>query len=157
MTIQLNSYFLAISFYRGLLHRFRNYLHKKQLVTIYTALIQSHFDYDLSVWGSWHKTYLINLQRMQNRCARICTNTFSSSSLIEQLKWMDIPTRFSYFIGILMFKFVNGLLPSTLKDQFTFVKEIQSFSNCSSSAEDIALPKCRTEFLKHTICCTGPK
>ena len=145
----------------GLLHIFSNYLHKKQLVTIYTALIQSHFDYALSVWGSCHKTYLINLQRMQNRCAHICTNTFdytvSSSSLIKQLKWMDIATRFSYFIGILMFKFVNGLLPPTLKDQFTFVKDIHSFSTRSSFAEDIALPKCRTEFLKRTLCYTGPK
>ena len=56
-----------------------------------------------------------------------------------------------------MFKFVNGSLPPTLKDQFTFVKDIHSFSTRSSCAEDIALPKCRTEFLKHTLCYTGPK
>ena len=33
-----------------LLRRFSNYIHKKQLVTIYTALIQSHVDCALSVW-----------------------------------------------------------------------------------------------------------
>ena len=59
---------------------------------------------------------------------------------------MDIPTRFSYFNGILMFTFI------------TFVKDIHSFSTRSSSAKDIALPKCRTEFLKHSLCYmyTGP-
>ena len=42
---------------------------------------------------------------MQNRCARIVSKNFdfniSSKTLLKQLGWMDIYTRFQYFIGIL--------------------------------------------------------
>ena len=111
--------------------------------------------------GACHKTYLSNLQRIQNRCARICANNFnydiSSITLLKQLKWMNIQTRFNYFTGIFMFKFVNNLLPPTFDYKFSFVKEIHNYATHASSAEDITLPKCRTEFLKRTLCYTGPK
>ena len=91
----------------GLLHRLSRFVPQKLLIIIYTTLVQSVIDYALTLWGSCHKTYLKTLQRIQNRCARICTNNFdyktSSSSLLKQLKWMDISTRYTYFTGILMY------------------------------------------------------
>ena len=75
----------------GLLHRLSRFVPQKLSIIIYTALVQS-VDYALTLWGSCHKTYLKTLQRIQNGCARICTNNFdyktSSSSLLKQLKWM---------------------------------------------------------------------
>ena len=89
-----------------------------------------------------------------------CINNFnyevSSITLLKQLKWMNIQTRFNYFTGIFMFKFVNNLLPLTFDYKFSFVKEIHKYVTHASSAEDITLPKCRTEFLKRTLCYSGP-
>ena len=95
----------------GLLHRLSRFVPQKLLIIIYTTLVQSVIHYALTLWGSCHKTYLKTLQRIQNRCARICTNNFdnktSSSSLLKQLTWMDISTRYTYFTGILMYKFTS--------------------------------------------------
>ena len=51
----------------GLLHRVSYFLP----VSIYNAIIQSRFDYGITLWGSCCKTYLCTLQCMQNRCARM--------------------------------------------------------------------------------------
>ena len=54
----------------GLLHRVSYFLPVSKLQLIYNAIIQSRFDYGITLWGSCCKTYLCTLQRMQNRCAR---------------------------------------------------------------------------------------
>ena len=42
----------------GLLHRLSRLLPKKQLIIIYTSIIQSCLDYVLSFWGACHKTFV---------------------------------------------------------------------------------------------------
>ena len=92
----------------GLLHRLSRFLPSFHLKCIYTAVVQSCFDYAITIWGSCFKTYLLPLQRLQNRCARICSNNFNyevpSSVLIKNLNWMNIRERYFYFLGILMYK-----------------------------------------------------
>ena len=60
----------------GLLNRLSRFVPEKLLIIIYTTLVHSVIDYALTLWGSCHKTYLKTLQRIQNMCARICTNNF---------------------------------------------------------------------------------
>ena len=76
---------------------------------------------------------------------KICTNNFnydvSLITLLKLLKWMNIQTRFIYFTGIFMFKFVNNLLPPTFDYKFSFVKVVHNYATRAYSAEDITLPK----------------
>ena len=78
----------------GLLHRVSYFLPVSKLQLIYNAVIQSRFDYGITLWGSCCKTYLCTLQRMQNRCDRIVSKNFdfnvSVSLLIKNLGWMNI-------------------------------------------------------------------
>ena len=102
--IHINSLSNSLSSKIGLLHRLSKFLPQSCLIILYTSLIKSVFDYSITVWGACYKTNLENLQRMQNRCAHICTNNFdftvSSKEIIKELKWMTIKTQFSYFLGI---------------------------------------------------------
>ena len=50
----------------GFLYRTSKYLPLKQLNYVYFAIIQSVFDYALTVWGSPYHAHLNLLQRMQN-------------------------------------------------------------------------------------------
>ena len=105
-------------------------------------------------------TYLDTLQKIQNRCARICTNNFDyktpSSLLLRQLKGMDIVTRHTFFTGILMYKFVNGLLPPNLMNEFRFGSDIHTYPTRSSCNSNIVLLLVKTEFFKRTLSYTGP-
>ena len=69
---------------------------------------------------------------------------------------MDISTRYTYFTGILMYKFTSGLLPPSLINDFHFVKNIHPYPTRSSCSNNIALPQVKTEFFKRTISYTGP-
>ena len=97
---------------------------------------------------------------MQNRCARICTSNFDynvpSRSLLKQLKWMDIETRYNYYVGILMYKYVNGFITENLCNQFTLVNQSHLHNTRASSSNDICLPLPHTELLKRNLTYSGP-
>ena len=145
----------------GMLHRISRFLPSSSLISIYVAIIQSKFDYGITHWGCSCKTYLKTLQKMQNRCARIVSKNFdfniSSKTLLKQLGWMDIYTRFQYFIGILMYKFVHNLLPPSVSSMFTLVRNSHSYPTRSSVTNDIALPLPRSEMYKRMLPFNGPK
>ena len=145
----------------GMLHRISRFLPSSSLISIYVAIIQSKFDYGITHWGCSCKTYLKTLQKMQNRCARIVSKNFdfniSSKTLLKQLGWMDIYTRFQYFIGILMYKFVHNLLPPSVSSMFTLVRNSHSYPTRSSVTNDIALPLPRSEMYKKMLPFNGPK
>ena len=86
----------------ALLHRLRQYLSEESLSVLYLSLIQTHFDYCLTVWGRCANKYLSILQRLQNRAARAVTGNFdfniSPRILIANLKWMSIEIRYIYFL-----------------------------------------------------------
>ena len=61
------------------------------------------------------------LQKLQNRSARIITKSdfkTRSATLRQLVEWDDLSTRRSKHLGVAMFKALNGLFPSYLKDLF---------------------------------------
>ena len=61
---------------------------------------------------------------------------------------MNIHNCFLYFVGIIMFKYVNSLLPANLANMFNLVRNTHHYSTRSSSSNDIALPLSRTQMFK---------
>ena len=55
----------------GILKRIKPYVPAYTLISIYNALIQPYFDYCSPLWGVCNKTLRDNLQKFQNRAARI--------------------------------------------------------------------------------------
>ena len=68
-----------------------------------------------------------------------------------------IYTRFQYFIGILMYKFVHNLLPPSVSSMFTLVRNSHSYPTRSSVTNDIALPLPHSEMYKRMLPFNGPK
>ena len=63
---------------------------------IYKAIIQPHLDYCSTVWDGLGVTFLDKIQKLQNRAARIITQSSyytSASSLLDELGWDNVLTR----------------------------------------------------------------
>ena len=99
----------------ALLHRLRHILPTDILNIVYQTIIQSHFDYHLSVYGNCPQQYINQIQRLQNRAARAIFGDFdytaSVTAMIVKLGWMNIHQRYVYFTAILMFEQFSSKLP----------------------------------------------
>ena len=77
----------------GFLRHAKSFLPQASLETLYTGIVEPHFRYCCSVWGCAGSTDINQLQKLQNRAARIITNSsFDTPSipLIAELGWQAI-------------------------------------------------------------------
>ena len=77
----------------GFLKHAKTFLGQETLKTLYTGIVEPHFRYFIFVWGCAGSTELNQLQKLQNRAARIITNSsFDTPSrpLIDKLGWKTI-------------------------------------------------------------------
>ena len=59
----------------GFLKHANNTLPIASLKTLYSSILEPHFRYCCSVWGCYSTTDIDQLQKLQNRAARIVTNS----------------------------------------------------------------------------------
>ena len=98
----------------GFLKHAKKFLSMATLENLYTGIVEPHFRYCCSVWGCCGSTEIDQLQKLQNRAARIVTNSsFDTPSrpLIERLGWKTIEQLIGYESKIVVFKSLNELAP----------------------------------------------
>lgn len=146
---------------RGLriLRIFRGILPAQQLVALYNALILPHFDYCSAVWGNCGQVLKRRLQVLQNRAARIITNSsyeVRSFMILNELGWDNLDTRRYRQKSVLMYNIVKGKAPHLLKSLFITSKE-QNHYYLRSSETDLKLPLPNSEFLRRSLSFSGAK
>ena len=145
----------------GFLKRLKLYLNSHLLNTVYISLIQSQFDYCLTVWGSCSKYLLLRLQRLQNRAARIITGIYdynvSASELVKSLGWVSLEKRCAYFTAITVFKCINKNAPVQLSQSFNFISDYHDVNTRSSSNYSLHVPKPNLELFKTSLVYRGSK
>ena len=122
------------------------------------ATVQSHIDHCLTVWGFTSNKNLNSLQKFQNRAARIITINFNwdirGVNIVKDLGWLNIKRSRDNFVGLLVFKSINNLLPDYITDKFTMTSEIVCRSTRSTSDKKLFLPKANkaiyTSSLEHS-------
>ena len=113
------------------------------LKTLYTGIVEPHFRYCCSVWGCAGSTEIKQLQKLQNRAARIITNrSFDTPSrpLIVELGWKTIEELIGNESKTMVFKSLNGLAPQYLCNLFTRNSACAS-RNLRNTETDLRLPK----------------
>ena len=139
----------------GLLKRLKQFLSPDLLNIVYLSLIQSQFDYCITVWGACSQYLIDSLQRLQNRAARIITNNYDYSispvTIVKSLNWMTIEKRCSYFTAITVYKCLNKQAPTQLSQMFNFVKDTHNVNTRSSINNVLHLPKPNTEIFKSSL------
>ena len=94
----------------GFLKYAKHFLPEAIVKTLYTSVVEPHFQYCCSVWGCCNSTDILQLQRLQNRAARIVTNSHfdaPSKPLIQSLDWKTIEELINRQVNLTVFKCLN--------------------------------------------------
>ena len=85
----------------GFLKHAKSFLPKETLKSIYTGIVEPHFRHCCSVWGCACSTEINQLQKLQNRAARIVTNSSLMPQGAHLLKvWVGRPFRSSFKMNL---------------------------------------------------------
>ena len=139
----------------GALKRIRQFIGHDTALKIYKVLIEPHFNYCNSLWGGLSKQLADKLQKVQNRAARVITNSnyeTKSASIFSMLNWDNLFNNRKKHKAILMYKTINKLMLDYLQELFYL--RVNNY-NLRDSDHKLELPKPRTDYLKRSISYSG--
>ena len=113
----------------GIMYKARRYLSKKCLVNLYHSYIYPYLIYCIESWGNASDCHLEQLYFLQKKIIRIVTYSdfnISSDILFKNLQILPLNKLIHHRIGIMMFKYANGLLPQVMDDLYTTNSNVHS-------------------------------
>ena len=112
---------------------------------LYRGIVEPHLSYCCSVWG-YNESKISALQKIQNRAARIVTNSpydASAAPLIQNLGWSTISQLVKKETAMLTYKSLNSLAPDYLRKLFIKCSDERE-RVLRSSDTDVKLPLLKT-------------
>ena len=112
---------LKISRAIGFIKYAKKFLPSAILQLLYNSIVEPHIRYCCSVWGSCGVTAINQLHKLQNRVARIITNSDYNSpsrAIIERLGWSTVEELINSESSRMVYKSLNNLAPQYLRDIF---------------------------------------
>ena len=100
----------------------KTFLPQETLKTLYKGIVEPHFQYCCSVCGCAGSNELTQLQKLQNRAARILTNSSVDTPgrlLIDRLGWKTIDQLIAEESKTLVYKSMHEVASPYLCDLFT--------------------------------------
>ena len=127
----------------GFLKHAKKFLPRVTLENLYIGIVKPHFRYCCSIWGCCGSRQINQPQKLQNRAAKIVTNSSfdtPSRTLIERLGWRNIEQLISNESKTVVFKSLNELAPQYLSSLFK--RNSQCSTRCLRNTEtDLRIPK----------------
>ena len=130
----------------GFLKYAKKLLPQDTLCKMYRGIVEPHLRYCCSVWGACGGTRLQVLQKLQNRAARIVTNSSydsSASAVIKTLNWPTVADMIKVETACMVYKSINDLAPDYLSEMFT-KNSAYSRKNLRNTATDLQVPLMKT-------------
>ena len=139
--------------------RIKPFVPIRAMQMIYNALIiiQACFDYCSPLREKCCGFSKDKLQKGQNRAARIISGANYAADVLASLGWLTLEERRIRNQSILMFRVVDNLTASNLKNSFTRICILQDDYNLRNTLNDLALLIPRREFLKKSFKYSGTK
>ena len=128
-------------------------------IAIYRSIIEPYFSYCCLVWDGINETLSNKLQRPQNRAARVITGlpySVRSKEIRKQLGWSSLLEMRKQQKAIMMYKIVNGLVPSYMADMFSSQYGLQVY-NLRNSTLNFEIPNARAQLYRNSFAFTGAK
>ena len=131
----------------GFLKYAKKFVLKDTLIKMYHGIVELLFRYCCSVWGGCGETRLQTLQKLQNRAARIVTNSSydaSAKNLIKKLNWPTVLDMIKSETATIAYKALSGLAPGYLSSLFktNYARDINM--NLHNATADVLVPKMNT-------------
>ena len=119
-------------------------------------VLLNNLAYAISIWGYTTAHNINNIQRLQNRAARILTGNYDyvntrGIDLVKTLGLMNVSQRRDYFMIMLMFKSIHGLVPTYLFDEITMQRHIAERTTRSTIDNNVHVPHITFECCKNAF------
>jgi len=137
------------------LRRVRDHIPLETAIIIYNSLITPWFDYCDVVWDDLPKTQAERIQKLQNRAARIVTQSsydIRSKEILANLGWDNLKLRREKHKAIAMCKTINCLAPQNLKKLFN---DQTTNYTLRGRENNLSPPEPRTNSLKRAFSFSG--
>ena len=144
--VQIANMVKKISKALGMLRYSKQYLPIKSVQTMHKSLVEPYFRYCCLVWGVCGIKALDKLQKLQNRAARIVTNSpYNASALpiIRKLGWQTVKDLIVNETLKMVYKCTNDEAPSYLACLFDRLSET-STRELRNTETDLLVPFLRT-------------
>jgi hypothetical protein len=141
------------------LHHIRNSLTDDTSKAVTVALVQLPLNYGNSILYGISKSKLTQLQRVQNYVARIVLRRhphFSSADLLCELHWLSIKNRINFKFATITYNTLSYHQPPHLSSLLHPHVSGSTLTLCSASKHLLTIPRCKTEFGKHTVSYCAP-
>ena len=140
----------------ALLRRIKKFLPINARIKFFNAYIMPHFEYCCTVWGD--STDVTSLCKLQNRVARLILDKpydFPSSEALFLLKWLPLQLRIKQRKAVMVFKSLNGLLPSYMRNLFVNISEVNTRSTRLSNKNNLYVPSFNVNIYKNSLAVSG--
>ena len=141
----------------GLLKYAKKFAYESTLRYMYLSIVEPYMSYYCSVCRCFSDTKLNTLHKLQNRAARIVTNTpFDSSAapLLQRLGWLPVHRLIYRETSSMLYKSLNGLAPDHLSQIFSRLSGVHNRS-LRNTKFDLAIPLRRTAYGQNSFAFRG--
>ena len=123
----------------------------------YNSYITPILDYGCIIWKHGKSSDINRISKIQKRIARVILSKplrSNSNDNFRALNWLSFRKRSYYFTAIMVFKTINGLVPSYM-DNLIKISNNQHYGLRSNSTDiaHVSIPK--TNYLKKTFSYSG--
>ena len=139
----------------GALRRLKAHFPQRTLISIYKSLVFPY--YCSTVWGNCGKGLVHKLEKIQNRAARIITESewdVPSQLIPADLNWQSLGVRRSKQMKCFMYKSMSDLVPRYLSEKFTLTNAIHHH-NLRNTNLNLFFPRPNKEALKKSFSSYG--
>ena len=126
----------------GMLKYSKKYLPLLTIQSMYKSLVEPYLRYCCPVWGSCGSTAINELQKLQNRAARIVTNSrydASAKPIIKKLGWHTVSEMIQMETLSMVYKSINDLAPTYLTEMFSRLSD-SSKRQLRNTRSDLEIP-----------------
>ena len=138
------------------MRRAKNYSTKRTLLNIYHALIQSHLQYGVSIWGKAAQCRMKKLEVIQKKAIRIAHNAPYNSHtppLFREARTFRIKELYDFNASLIMYQLHYHTLPSSIMACFT--RYAHSHSHHLRTTHDYIAPLPTKDAIKKSILFLG--
>ena len=125
----------------GIMYKARRCLNKKSLINLYHSYIYPYLIYCIEIWGAASQCHLNPIYLLQKKIIRIIT--FSeylahTAPIFIDLQILPLDKLFLDRVGIMMYKYNNGLLPDVMNTLYRRNHDVHSYNTRNNNHLRIA-------------------
>ena len=145
----------------GLIEHIKHCISKRSSILLYKSLVEPYFRYGNTVWGLCNSILIDKLQTLQNRTARIVTDTSYDEAdhpvLLRELGWLSNQKLITLDLGIFMYKVNKGITPDPICELFQKASDTHRYETRYAMEDDFHKIAIKKEITKTAISHSGPK